>query len=115
MNHVSKVFPPADNISAALTYKQNHIAIPDETFYVELDDTEGTDYMCVLYAKDALDFSTIVVNIKSANGSFYDKVKYAIADKMVPTKDIRYVLNNIGFSAKTEKTVVPVIVEISHK
>jgi hypothetical protein len=34
---------------------------------------------------------------------------------MVPTKDTRYVLNNIGFSAKTDKSVVPVIVEISHK
>ena len=114
-NNVSKIFPPTDNISAALTYKHNHIAIPDETYYIEMDDTKGTDYMCVLYSKEPLDINGIVEKIKSANGGFYDKLKYAIADKMVPAKDLRYVLNNIGFSAKTDKTVVPIIVEISHK
>lgn len=114
-NHVSKVFPPKDNVSAALTYKSNHIAIPDETYYVEMDDTKGTDYMCVLYSKNALDINGIIDRIRSANGTFYNKVKSAVGSKIAPPKDIRYVLNNIGFSAKTDKTVVPIIVEISHK
>lgn len=109
------VFPPADNISAALTYKSNHIAIPDETYYIELDDTEGKDYMCILYSKEALDISNIIKKIKLADGIFYDKVKFAFADNMVLTKDVRYMQNNISFSTRTERTVVPIIVEINHK
>ena len=114
-NNVSKVFPPSDNISAALTYKSNHIAIPDETFYVEMDDTRGTDYMCVLYSSEALDINTIIRRIENAGGSFYDKVRTAVGDKLVPATDIRYIMNRIGFSAKTDRTVVPIIVEVKHK
>lgn len=114
-NNVSKVFPPSDNISAALTYKQNHIAIPDETYYIELDDTKGTDYMCVLYSKDALDINDIIDKIKTTEGSFYDKVKHSIPDKVAMTKEITYKPNNIGFSAKTEKTLVPIFIELNHK
>lgn len=114
-NQVSRWFPLSGDINAAMTYGQNHMAIPDETYYMEMDDTPGTDYMCVLYSKDALDIDGIIEEIKLANGNFYNKVKHAIADRMVLAKDVRYVLNNIGFSARTDKTIVPVIVEISHK
>lgn len=114
-NSVSKVFPPAGNISAALTYKSNHIAIPDERYYVEMDNTPGTDYMCVLYSKNALDINGIIGRIRSAGGTFHNKVKQAVAGLIAPESDIRCTLNNIGFSARTEKTVVPVIVEITHK
>lgn len=114
-NNVSKVFPPKDNISAALTYKSNHIAIPDETYYVEMDNTTGKDYMCVLYSKEALSISDVINKIKFGNGSFQDKVLNAISGKMASQSDVRYVMNNIGFSAKTNKTIVPIIVEIGHK
>lgn len=114
LNNVGKIFPLHDNRSAALA-SASHIAIPDDTHYVEMDDTKGKDYMCVLYSKEALDVDAIVSKIKSANGSFCEKVKSAVSGKMAATDDVRYVLNNIGFSAKTKKTVVPIIVEIKHK
>lgn len=114
-NNVSKVFPPTDNISAALTYKSNHIAIPDETYYVEMDNTTGKDYMCVLYSKDALNINDIISKIKSANGSFSEKVKVSISGLTAAASDISYAENRISFKAKTEKTVVPIIVEIKHK
>lgn len=114
LNNVSKVFPPADNISAALTYKSNHIAIPDEKYYIELDDNVGSDYMCVLYSKNELPVNDIVKKIKNASGSFQDKVKSAVSG-LVPKFDITNKSNAISFSARSEKTVVPVIVEIPHK
>lgn len=115
-NNVSKVFPPKDNISAALTYKSNHIAIPDETYYIEMDNTSGKDYMCVLYSKNSLDINDIINKIRLYNGNFIEKVESAVGkEKIASTNRIKYELNNIGFSAKTEKTVVPIIVEIGHK
>lgn len=114
-NNVSKVFPPKDNISAALTYKSNHIAIPDEMYYIEMDNTTGKDYLCVLYSKDALDINEIVNKVKSTNGSFNEKIKFAISGKNASPNDIKYAVSDIAFNAKTEKTIVPIIVEIKHK
>lgn len=114
-NNVSKVFPPNDNVSAALTYKANHIAIPDETYYVEMDDTEGKDYMCVLYSLDELNIDNIIVEVKDGKGSFYEKVMRSISDKVAPMYDINYLPDSIGFEAKTEKKLVPLFVEWKHK
>lgn len=114
-NNVSKVFPPKDNISAALTYKSNHIAIPDETYYVEMDDVKGTDYMCILYSQSALDINNIIAQIKEGNGSFYNKVTNVLKGKIVASNEIQFVPTNIKFSAKATQTVVPIFVEISHK
>lgn len=113
-NNVSKVFP-LDRMSAALTYKSNHIAIPDETYFIEMDDTRGKDYMCLLYSKEELDIDNIIRQVENASGSFYDKIKYALGDKIVPQSDLRYIMNEIGFSAKTDRSVVPLIVEINHQ
>ena len=114
-NNVSKLFPYADNISAYLNYSENNIALPDETHEFELDATPGTDYFCVLYSQEELDINQIVTEISQANGSFYDKIRNVLGDKLAPKEDIRYVMNDMGFSAKTDKPVVPLIVEIPHQ
>ena len=112
---VSKVFPPTDNISAALTYKSNHIAIPDERYFIEMDNTIGTDYMCVLYSKNALDINALIDKMESMNGSFYTKLKTALGDEMIPLNDIYTPKNNMTFHAQSNQTIVPLIVEIPHK
>ena len=114
-NNVTKLFPYADNISAYLNYAENNIAIPDETHEFELDATTGVDYFCVLYSQEELDFNDVVEKIRQADGSFYEKLVYALGDKLAPKEDTRYVLNDIGFSAKTDYPVVPLVVEIYHK
>lgn len=113
-NNVSKVFPSQDNISAALTYKSNKIAIPDETYFVEMDNTKGTDYMCILYSKELLDFNSIINQIKTSQGSFQERVYYAIGKKSASNRDINWSLGKIGFNAVTEKTIVPVFIELTH-
>lgn len=114
-NNVSKVFPPADNISAALTYKSNHIAIPSEKYYIEMDNTVGTDYMCVLYSKQSLPINDIVKKIKNGEGSFYAKVSNALAGMLIPSTQIQYGNTLIKFNAKSENVVVPIFVQLSHK
>lgn len=114
-NNVNKLFPYAENISANLNYTSNNIAIPDETHEFEFDSTEGTDYFCVLYSQKEMNIDQIVEKIKNASGSFYDKVRNAIEDDVAPIEDIRYIQNNLGFSAKSDKTIVPLIVEVPHK
>ena len=111
---LTKVFPSKDNISAALTYKSNHIAIPDEHYYIELDNTKGTDYMCVLYSKDALDINTIINQMRGIKGSFYDKLN-VLNDLLITGTDVTYGQKEIRFQALSQKTVVPIVIEIPHK
>ena len=114
-NNVTKLFPYADNISASLNYSENNIAIPDESHEFELDITPGIDYFCVLYSQEELNINNLVDEISRENGTFYDKLKAVLGDKLASKKDIRYIQNDIGFSAKTDSPVVPLVVEISHQ
>lgn len=114
-SNTSKVFPPRDDISPALTYKQSHIAIPDEKWYIEMDNNAGTDYMCVLYSMHELDISSIISSIRTNSGSFYDKLKKSLGTVVVPIEDITFNNDRISFDAATNGTVLPIIVAISHK
>ena len=114
-NHVGRVFPPSDHISAALTYKSNRIAIPDETYYVEMDDTQGTDYVCILYSKDPLDINGIVAQVRSTSGSFRQKVAHALSGKTALPDEVSFKRGTISFVARTDRPLVPVIVEVGHR
>ena len=125
-NNVNELFPhpyvikeggkiERKNYSPALTYHSNYIALPDEEHSILIDDTKGTDYWCMLYSKEVLDFDEILDKVKTHKGSFYEKVRFALSDRMVPTVDIRFVANRIEFSARSEKTVVPVFIEALHR
>lgn len=113
-NSVSMVFPPKDNISPALVYASNHIAIPDENWFIEMDDTKGTDYICVLYSKRSIDIEQIITKVQSSSGSFQEKVKNALGNLMVSPSDSRFSQNGISFSASSYNLVVPVVLEITH-
>ena len=114
-NEVSKLFPYDNIVSAYMNYSENNFAIPDEQHDFEFDNTAGTDYFCVLYSQEQLDIDNIVWQIKRSNGTFYQKLQAVLGDKMASLEDVRYIQNYMGFSAKTNKSIVPLVVEISHK
>ena len=80
-----------------------------------MDDTKGTDYICVLYSKSALDIKQIISRIQNASGSFQDKVKTALGKQMVSASETRFGQTGISFSATSYSQVVPVVIEIDHK
>lgn len=114
-NNVTKLFPYADNISAYLNYSENEIALPDEKHEFELDNTAGIDYFCVLYSQEELDINQVSESIKQAHGTFYEKLRTALGNKIAKKEDVRYIMNEMGFSAKTDCPIVPLVVEISHQ
>ena len=98
-----------------MNYSENNFAIPDEQHEFEFDNTAGTDYFCVLYSQEQLDINNIVLQIEQASGTFYQKLNAVLGKKMASLEDVRYIQNYMGFSAKTNKPIVPLVVEISHK
>ena len=115
-NEPNKLFPPNERISPLLSYKANNIALPGEDLLYEMNNTTGTDYICVLYSYEKLPIDDIIAKIKNTSGSFSNKVKTALADKMVLEKEIEYGYKTMRFSVKnTDKTLLPIIVEWTHK
>ena len=114
-NDVTKLFPYNDVVSAYMNYSENNFAIPDEQHEFEFDTTAGTDYFCVLYSQEELNINSIVTQLKQANGTFYQKLTTVLGKKAVPQQDVRYIQNSMGFSAKSNQTIVPLVVEIPHK
>ncbi len=104
-----------------LNYRSNSLVLPSEKdedgkldHSIRINDTKGTEYWCFLYSKVPLDYDVILDRVKSTKGTFYEKVKSALGDNMVGKEDIRYVVNKIEFSARSEKKIVPVIIEAVH-
>ena len=114
-NNVAVNFPADNKTSAALTYSTNDIALPGETTWLELDDTKGTDYLCVLFSKYSVDINSLLNHLKNGKGNFYDKVKSGFSKYLASQSDINYNSGKISFSATTSGAMVPLIVEFSHK
>ncbi|TAE00493.1 MAG: DUF4384 domain-containing protein, partial [Bacteroidetes bacterium] len=53
-NKSYQIFPHKKGVSAALTFKQNNVAIPSEDHFIKMDNRKGTDFLCVLYSKEPL-------------------------------------------------------------
>lgn len=109
---VSKVFPPDAKTSPALVYKSNDIALPSEDWFIEMDDTKGTDDICVLYSIRPLDIESIMKAASRGTGTFRQRVERALGSKAV--KDTKFNASSISFTASGNATVVPVFVEIRH-
>lgn len=112
-----KVSPlyPFNGYSAYLGYKSNSIAFPNEDYFIELDDTKGKDYLCILYSKEKLDINALADKMQGLSGSINTRIKTVLKDKLMEGKDIKFEKSNISFDAKsTDKTVIPIVIEINH-
>lgn len=115
-NAVTKIFPYKDGISAALTDKRNDVAIPDENHFVQFDNQPGTDFLCILYSKKALDINKVVSDIKSQQGSFNEKVFKALEKDLVDPKQITFSKEKISFQGSSfGKSVIALMIEMEHK
>jgi hypothetical protein len=115
-NEVTKIFPYQDGISAALTYKKNDVAIPDEDHYIQFDNQAGKDYLCVLYSKNELNINDLVAKVAAATGTFSERIFNNISSHLVDTKNIKFDTDRIGFNGFSNgKDVIALMVQLNHK
>jgi hypothetical protein len=116
---LAQLFPDPDrNISALLDFNTEVSAsIPDETQYIQMDETSGEDYLCVIYSKDELNMNTIKNSWQNNTGkSFVNVVKEALTDKIVDEKEVIFEKNKIAFkAASANHTAVPIFIKIQHR
>ncbi|MGE5365579.1 MAG: C1 family peptidase [Bacteroidota bacterium] len=115
-NRVYRIFPSNDRVVPYLAYKQNNIAIPDEDSYCMLDTVRGTTYFCFLYSREALDADSLIGLIEKTEGTFWQRLKTALGEKMVLQENTKLGYSDkIFFEARSRgRSVVPVLVEIKH-
>ncbi|TAF64179.1 MAG: DUF4384 domain-containing protein [Cytophagales bacterium] len=112
---IFNIFPHKAGISAALNYSSNSVAIPDEDHYVQMDNTIGTDYLCVLYSKEPLNIDQIKQLISQQTGSFAEKITKALSTKLVSSDKASFEQGGVRFQAASgDKSVIAVIVETKH-
>ncbi|WP_163307488.1 C1 family peptidase [Dysgonomonas sp. 521] len=116
---LAQLFPdPERNISALLDFNSEvSVSIPDETQYIQMDETQGEDYLCVIYSKEELNMDTINNSLQNNPGeSFVRIVKKALADKIVEANEVKFEKNKISFKAASiNHTAVPIFVKIKHR
>lgn len=111
-----QIFPHKSNISPALTYKSNNVALPDEDHYIEMDKTIGKDYLCVVYSKEPLKIDDLRGKVEKGIGSFHERIKTAFSSIVVDATNVKYLeTGSIGFEASSkDKSVVLLVVETEH-
>ena len=115
-NQVTRIFPYEDGISAALTYKKNDVAIPDEDHFIQFDNQPGKDFLCVLYSRNALNINDIISRVSAQTGTFNERVYNVLRDRIVDPKNIKFNSNNIAFDGTSNgKDLVALMVELDHK
>ena len=114
-NKIFPVFPFEDNMSPVLAYQSNHIAIPSEEHFVEMDDNVGKDFLCVLYSREEIIMKDVYADIESGFGSFRERVFAALEQYLLKPQDVDFDDNKIKFSGTANgKSTVAMIVEIDH-
>ncbi len=114
----SKLFPFTEGISPLLSYSEGTIAFPSQEHYIQLDDTKGSDFICVLYSEKPLDIDAIIEKMTSLKGDIKTRVYQAVGKENI-SPYIKYKEDKIGFRASRSVKagtgfVVPLMVEIPH-
>ncbi len=113
---INKIFPYDEQVSP-LVGRNSSIAFPSDTKVIRMDDNPGTDYLLVLYSRQALDVPTLLDRMARTPGGLTAKVEAALGNALINPKMINYAAGRVGFTVKpgAKGTVVPVMVEISHR
>jgi hypothetical protein len=112
------IFPyEGQNISPVLDYSENVIAFPSESSWIQLDEIAGTDYLIVLYSKEAIDIDAVRKRFESARGSFPERVARAVGNNFIPYNKAKYEAREMQFSAQSldNKAVFGLLLAIKHR
>jgi len=113
-----QVFPHKPNVSPALTYKNNEVALPSETNHVRMDNNVGTDYLIVLYSKDQLNLDDIQTKYRQQSSRLTpkEKLQAVLGSRLMSDEETTMTSNGkISFKAKGKgKSVVAIVTAIQH-
>jgi hypothetical protein len=114
----TRIFPPeGSNVSPVLDYAENVVAFPGEYSWIQLDNRPGTDYLVVLYSKQALDIDGVRARFAQERGSFPERVAKAVGSDFISYYQGNYEQDALRFSATStnSKAVFGLLLAIAHR
>jgi hypothetical protein len=110
------IFPLA-GVSPMLDYSENTVAFPGEFNWIQLDNRIGTDYLVVLYAKHELDIAAIRGRFAASQGSFPERVAWAVGADYLPASQVTYAPSKLEFAASSanKNAVLGLLLAIRHE
>ncbi|MCL2444236.1 MAG: hypothetical protein FWD13_12345 [Treponema sp.] len=114
--NVNRIFP-LRGVSPVMDFIDSTVAWPGEFDWIRLDDTVGTDYLVVLFSKEALDINGIEQRFARERGTFPERVSRAVGQNFIPYSNVRYINDRIEFSAETNnpRSVFGLLLAIDHR
>jgi hypothetical protein len=114
--NTERIFP-LRGVSPVLDYTDSTIAWPGELDWIRLDNVAGTDYLVVLYSKEALDIDAIQRRFAAEKGTFPDRVARAVGSNFIPYSQVQYNNNAMDFSTQSYnvKSVFALLLAIDHR
>jgi hypothetical protein len=95
---MERIFP-LKGVSPVLDYTDSTIAWPGENDWIRLNNVTGTDYLVVLFSKQALDIDVIQNRFASERGNFPERLAKAVGPDFIPYANAKYENDVIQFSA----------------
>jgi len=112
-NVIVPFFPP--NYTSAALARAASFYIPDESTPIQIDETVGTDYLCVLFSKRELNQTAIFDAYSSSSGTFNERMHAILKNDLIDPSKITFNSSSISFDmASSKKSIVMVIVEHEH-
>jgi hypothetical protein len=113
--NTTRIFP-LRGVSPVLDYTDSTVAWPGEYDWIRLDNTTGTDYLVVLYSKEAIDIDAVERRFASERGAFPERVARAVGANFMPQGNAQYNNSAIEFSAVSAnpKAVFGLLLAIDH-
>ena len=100
---VFPIFPHSPQTAAFLSYSSNEVAIPDEEHFIETDQTEGKNYLCILLSKKPIDTDWLFHQIENSSGSLHQRLEQLLNPRLMPARDISYSNNKAALKAVSNK------------
>lgn len=113
---INQIFPFNAGISPLLG-KNSTVAFPAEDKVIRMDETTGSDYLLILYAKKPLNITEIMNGMNANTGTLLARARKALGNELVQSSQVSYTTDKIEFSLKenTIGSVVPMFIEIPHR
>lgn len=115
-NKTYNIFPQSRLVSPYLNYKNSRIAFPDENHFIETDNTDGTDYLYILYSLVPINSLELQKKLEQVPGCYESKLFNIMGEKTFSLKDCK--LSGSDFfrfnALSAKKETLGIVVKINH-
>jgi hypothetical protein len=116
LGHAVIPIHPTSGGSAYVAGSERSVILPGAGGFFEMDDTPGTDYVCVLFSARELDLANLIEQLEARKGDLLSRLEGALGQQLVPFSSLQLMeAGEIGFTAQSRTgSVVALMVEIPH-